>query len=255
MRSKALLLTLAVVLPLSCQSDGDNRGAKRGAAGGALVGLTMGALTGDASLAAKGAAAGAVAGGVAGSMSDLESDRETERTQITADAIAGRTGEPAPKADSRPESWDRLNDMTGKWRCTMWGLLPDGSRVDAKATLTGTLASTHSVKLSIDSFESAAGSLNGSLTVAYSKDTGYEMVSNVTDDGSAQRWIGELLAGNERYSFYYVGTKETGIVGTALSDHRMELRFLGKDVFVLETYEPAAGGEAQVQSYRFTRDA
>ena len=252
-KTQTVLLTLAVLLPLSCQTDGDTRGAKRGAAGGALVGLTMGALTGDASLAAKGAVAGGVAGGVAGSMSDLESDRNTERTQITADAIAGRTGEPAPTTLSRPESWDRLNDMTGKWRCAMWGLLPDGSKVSAKATITGTLQSTHSVKLAIDSFESDAGSLSGSATLAYNKDSGYELTSNLTDDGSSQRWIGELLAGSERYSFYYVGTKDTGIVGTAVSDHRMELRFLGKDVFVLETYEPAANGEAQVQSYRFTR--
>ena len=65
--------------------------------------------------------------------------------------------------------------------------------------------------------------------------------------------MGERLPGEERYNFYYVGASETGTLGTARRDTRIELRFVGQDIFLVETYVQTGSGEVQVQSYRFTR--
>ena len=39
------------------------------------------------------------------------------------------------------------------------------------------------------------------------------------------------------------------------SEIRIELRFVGRDVFLVETYAPGNGGEVKIQSYRFTRSS
>ena len=260
----ATFLTLAaVLLPLACESTGegaDNRGAKRGAATGALVGLTLGALTGDAGLAMKGAVAGGVTGGAAGSMQDLDSQRQTERTEIMADAIVGRGGgEPVPAA-SRPQTWDRLNVFPGKWSCSMWGLDEQGERVTATASWTGTLASTSTARLTLDEVDLAGFGDDvdddfggGYSELSFDPEGGYEMLNVFTSTPDARRWVGERMSGEERYSFYYVGTEDTGHLGTARSQMRLELRFVGRDLFMLDTYSPEGSAEKQVQSYRFTR--
>ena len=38
-----------------------------------------------------------------------------------------------------------------------------------------------------------------------------------------------------------------------MSQMRLELRFVGRDVILVESYAPDGNGEKQVQSYRFTR--
>ena len=65
--------------------------------------------------------------------------------------------------------------------------------------------------------------------------------------------IAERMAGEERYSFYYVGSSTDGVLGQARSENRLEMRFVGKDVFIVETFAPEGSGEKVIQSYRFTR--
>lgn len=257
--AKSLLLFLALT-SLACEATEDNSAAKRGAIGGALIGATMGALTGDAGMAARGAAMGAVAGGVAGSMDDLDNQRENERTQTMADAIAGRTGaEPVP-ASERPQTWDRLDDFVGTWRCSIWGLDGEGNRVTASSTWTGTLATTRAVRMNLDSIDlqgyddAVDAQLTGYSQISFSADTGYEILNVFASTPENARWVGELLTGEERYSFFYVGSSEMGALGTPRSDHRIELRFVGRDVILIETFIPGEDGtEVQIQSYRFTR--
>lgn len=255
----ALLLTTAGLV--ACNADADNRGAKRGAAGGALVGLTMGALTGDANLAMKGAVAGGVAGGVAGSMSDLESDRDTERTAMLANSIASNnSGGTAPGTAPRQDNWERLNVFPGNWTCNIWGLNAEGTRQTATATFTGSLQSTSAARLSMTSFDAAdfGDSIDAGLTgyteISYAPGSGYQLLNVFTATPDSHRWVGERMTGEERYSFYYTGTSNAGQAGRPLSDQRMEMRFVGNDVFFVDTFAPGPGGaEVQIQSYRFTR--
>jgi hypothetical protein len=260
---KSILVVLALLSPLGCGAiEGDTRGAKRGAIGGALIGVTMGALTGDAGLAAAGAAAGAVAGGVAGSMTDLESDRDTERTQITADAIAGRPAAAgaAPEA-SQPQGWDQLDIFPGTWNCTIWGLDAEGNRLTATAKWTGSLVSTRAARLSLDSFDLADfddavdAQLTGHCQLSYDPTNGYELVNVFATTPDDQRWVGERVGGEARYNFYYVGTSDTGNLGSVRRENRVELRFVGRDLFFVDTYAQRDGAEIQIQSYRFTRSS
>jgi hypothetical protein len=253
------LLASALVLPSiggANNPDDPNAATKRGAAGGALVGLTMGALAGDASLAAKGAAMGAVAGGVSGSMVDLENSRDNARTDTMADAVAGiNTGGGAPVAaePARPQTWDRLNQMVGTFRADIWGLDEEGNRVSATARVTGSLQTTSSVRLNIDEFDAAGidgtDEITGSSTLSYDPDGGYEMLNDVSTLVANARWVGERLTGEERYSFFYAGSSGNEV----LVDRRIELRFIGQDVFILETRVPDGSGEKTVQQFRFTR--
>ena len=245
------LCTFVATLTVSGQSEGDNRGA----AGGALVGLTMGALTGDASLAAKGAIAGGVAGGVAGSMSDLESDRDSERTATMADAIAGKPSNAGAVEQTRPQTWSRLDGMIGDWNCAIWGLDEHGKRVTAASVWKGELASTKSIKLNLIEFDAEqfgddvdAEFGGGYSQISYDADKGYEILNVFSRTPDPQRWVGERLSGEERYSFYYVGGGQT-----ALGNSRIEMRFIGTDMFLVQTMVSDGSGEKQVQEYRFTR--
>ena len=207
----------AALLSVACESTeggGDNRGMKRGAAGGALLGLTMGALTGDAGLAMKGAVAGGVAGGVAGSMSDLESDRDSERTAIMADAIVGRGGGTPVPESTRPQTWERLDVFPGVWSCSIWGFDESGDRVTASSTWTGSLTSTSSARLTLDAIDLQgyddgvdAEFGGGYSQLSYNPDTGYELLNAFTLTEGSQRWVGERMSGEERYSFYFVGSE------------------------------------------------
>ena len=91
--------------------------------------------------------------------------------------------------------------------------------------------------------------MDSALSLAVQRSTS---VANSSSDD--RRWVGERLSGDERYSFYYTGSSNAGPIGRPLSDQRMQLRFIGKEIFFIETFAPGPdGSEVQIQSYRFTR--
>jgi hypothetical protein len=180
---------------------------------------------------------------------------------VLAEAIGGRPAggaAPAPEA-SRPQTWDRLDTFSGTWRCTVWGLDAEGNRVTASGDWTGRLASTRAVRLNLDDFDvdnlEDNPELEGYCQMSYDPTTGYELLNVFSSTPEDQRWVGERMAGEERYNFYYVGSSDTGTLGTARRDTRIELRFIGQDVFLVDTYVQTGSGEVQVQSYRFTRSS
>jgi hypothetical protein len=256
-RTSVLVALLAVAC--NAMEEGDNRAAKRGAVGGALVGATMGAVTGDAGMAVRGAAVGAVTGGVAGSMADLENERENERTQTMADAIAGRPGAASSVETSRPTRWERIDDFIGEWNCSMWWLDAEGKRGTGTARFTGALVSSRSARLTLTGFDGADlddtvdAAFTGHTDFSYDPDTSYQLVNEYSTTPEGQRWVGERLTGEERYSYYYVGVSTETQLGTVRSDNRIEMRFVGKDLIIVDTYTLRDGAEVQVQSYRLAR--
>ena len=147
----------------------------------------------------------------------------------------------------------------GTWNSTIWGLDAEGNRVTATATWSGSLASTRAVRLNLVDFDvenvDGRNEVSGYCQLSYDPASGYELLNVFSATPEDQRWVGERLVGEERYNFYYVGTSDTGTLGNARRDTRMEMRFVGQDVFLIDTYVQTANGEVQIQSYRFTRSS
>jgi len=230
----------------------DNEGRKRGARGGALLGLTMGAITGDAGMAAAGAAAGAVAGGVAGSWKDYEEDRADYRSETMAGAIAGRDSGGDGEA---PEGWHDIDAFVGQWTVTLWLLDTQGNRIDATAEATSTLDTTKSVTFRFANFRSAAFDepVTGSSTLRFERDRGFELLNAFSIAPEGNRYVGHFDNAGNKYEFFYAGSNQSTYTGHARTDYRLEMKMIGGDVIVWETFVADGSGEKKVQSYRVTR--
>ena len=114
-------------------------------------------------------------------------------------------------------------------------------------------------KLVLESFDADGlsdtvdASFTGHFLLNYDGEGSYELVSAFSATPDDQRWVGERLTNPERFSFYYAGASTEGAMGETRGQARIELRFMGKDLFIAETWVPTAQGEVRVQSYRFTR--
>lgn len=260
---RSLLAALCVSVLSGCASTGEdgerdqNRGLKTGAAGGALVGLAMGAAMGDASLAAKGAMVGAATGAAAGAAADYQNDREDHRNENATKNInvngLGNTALATPAATAM-QNWDKLDTFTGQWRVDIWAFDANGERIEASGTATGSLAKTTAAELNFDELavNGEPHALNGKVKLAYTQNDGYSLKTNFSNN-EQMRFSGELDGTTQRYSYYPVNVQGQTLNGDERNNMRLELRFIGNDLFLVDTFSQIKGEEQQIQSYRFTR--
>jgi len=248
----ALLLSGLVTVSHAQDDKKDNEGRKRGARGGALIGLTMGALTGDAGMAAAGAVAGGVAGGVAGSWRDYEEDRADYRAETMAGAIAGKDSGGDGEA---PEGWHDIDAFVGQWNVSIWLLDTQDNRIDATADAVSTLDSTKSVTFRFSNFQSDGFEepVTGSTTLRFEKDRGFELLNAFSIAPEGNRYVGHFDNGANMYEFFYAGSNQSTYTGFKRSDYRLEMKMIGGDVIVFDTFVADGGGEKKIQSYRVTR--
>jgi len=251
-RLASVLLLSGLMVAGHADQAPENEGRKRGARGGALIGLTMGALTGDAGMAVAGAAAGAVAGGVAGSWKDYEQDREDYRAETMAGAIASRD---SGGDGAAPEGWHDIDAFVGKWIVNLWLLDPEGNRVDATAEATSSLDSTKSVTFEFSNFQSDAFEepVTGSSTMRFERDRGFELLNVFSIAPEGNRYVGRFDNAAGKYEFFYAGSSQETYTGFKRTDYRLEMRMIGGDVILWETFVADGSGEKKIQSYRVTR--
>jgi len=264
---KTLLAALCVSLLSGCASTSDgengnqdsNRGLRTGAAGGAILGLALGAATGDASLAAKGAMVGAAAGGAAGAAADYQNDREDYRNEngnknININGLGNGANPAAAQMTNVPQSWDKLDTFSGDWQVNIWALLDDGKRIEATGVAKGSLAKTTTAQLNFEKLnvDGVPHELTGQIQLGFTPAAGYRLETDFSNNDK-MRFSGEYQANSQRYSYYPVGVKGQTLSGDERHNMRVELRFAGKDVFLVDTYTQIKGTDVQIQSYRFTR--
>jgi len=225
------------------EEESVSRGAKAGAAGGALLGLAMGAMTGDARMAAAGMAVGAGVGAGAGAMHELENTRKTQRTQIMADAIAGKNA--TPEAVSHGS--ELLQNMLGKWNINAWAVVEDNKRVNGSGVAQGVMTSKSSITLNITDidFPGMAEDMTGLATFTFDDKNGYTLKVGSSTRAEAQEYIGEYIRKDDVYNFYATEKGRSGV--------RLQLRSTSESMWSLETYVFMDGKEVQTQSYRFMR--
>ena len=265
--SKVILTTLCLSMLTACASsegvgeDGrdSNRGLKTGAAGGAILGLAMGAVAGDASLALKGAAVGAAAGGVAGASADYANDREDHRNEnanknININGLSGAQVAGAAAPETTAQNWDRLDTFSGQWQVNIWALDSKGERVEATGVAQGGLSKTTAATLSVENLKVSGveQDLNGQVELSYTPAQGYQLQTDFNGN-SKLSFSGEFQPQLQRYNYYPVGANGQTFSGNERSQMRLELRFAGQDVFLVDSYAVVDGKEVQIQSYRFTR--
>ena len=68
-----------------------------------------------------------------------------------------------------------------------------------------------------------------------------------------QPFIGEYLPDIQRYHYFYTGSDMQTRTGVSRSEYRLEMRFIGRDVIIIETQVDKDGRFVPIQSYRFTR--
>lgn len=248
-----ILSGLIAISLAGCAAENErNEGARRGAAGGALIGLTLGALTGDAKLAAAGAVAGGVTGGVAGSWQDYDNDRQDYRVETLAGAIASKNSGGEGEA---PSSWQEIDSFVGGWQVTMWGLDENGARVDAKAQARSTLDTTQSVTFQFSDFQAEGISevVSGSTTLRFEADRGFELLSQFSSSPDGNRYVGHFDNQAGKYVFFYAGSNQDTFSGVQRTDYRLEMKMIGRDVIIIETWATVGNEEKRIQSYRLTR--
>ncbi|MBA5763292.1 hypothetical protein H2O73_13095 [Vibrio sp. 404] len=244
-----LVLSSLISVPLlaGCVTPGDddpNAATKQGAVGGALLGLTMGALTGESDLVVKGAIAGGVAGGVAGATQDLQNNRGNIRHDSRNDALASIGSDPVAEKSG---SWQELENFVGEWNVSIQSHIVtiDHSEITAK----GTLASLSSADIKITNEQG----LKLNTTFSYGEGVGYQMQVDNQAKGISMGFIGESGENNNRVSFYPTSVSDVIYADIPTSDVRLELIFIGNQVWLLDSYAYVEGKEQKLQTFRFTR--
>ncbi len=238
--AKLSAASLAILLATGCASTEEaasdpNAAMKRGAAGGALVGLTLGALTGEADLAVKGAVAGGVSGGVAGAMEDLNSGREDRRTDTMAGAIAGTT------AEQSDTSWALTEQLAGDWSVQAWSY-------DGESTVTGLSKATginQGNSSAVLSWQLNEANVSGQVSLSYSQDQGYQLISTSTSLDAPLVFAGEKVS-EQLYRFYPVNS-------TSSDPQHLELKALNPNFVQMDGYVTKNGEQKLVQSFRLNR--
>ena len=242
--SATIMIALLVTGCATKQEDESvSRGAKVGAGGGALLGLAMGAMTGDARIAAAGMAVGAGVGAGAGAMHELENTRKTQRTQIMADAIAGKNS--TPEAISHGS--DLLQEMLGEWNINAWAIVEDNKRVNGSGVAKGIMTSKSSITMNITDidFPGMAEDMTGFATFTFDDKKGYTLEVGSSTRANKQKYIGEYIKKDDVYHFYATEKDRSGV--------RLQLRSASESMWSIETYVFIDGKEVQTQSYRFMR--
>lgn len=247
---KKMTISALVALPLlvGCVNPGEddaNAATKQGAVGGALLGLTMGALLGEPDLAVKGAIAGGVAGGVAGASHDIQNNRENIRHDSRNDAL-GSMGSDS-KEQSHNATWEQLEYFVGKWNVGIQNhiVTTEHEKIDAS----GTLSSLSSAEVVI------SNDLGLQLNASFSYATNGSQSLNIENksNGTMASFVGEAYEGGNRVSFYPASIEEVIYADIPSQDVRLELSFIGRQVWLLDSYAFIDGKEQKIQTFRFTK--
>ncbi|WP_194437537.1 hypothetical protein [Vibrio fluminensis] len=245
-----LVLTSFIAVPLlaGCVTPGEddpNAATKQGAVGGALLGLTMGALTGEPELAVKGAVAGGVAGGVAGASHDLQSNRDNIRHDSRNDAIA-TIGSGATQATTQ-QHWQQLENFVGKWNVNIQShvVTTEHQKISAQ----GQLASLSKADVAISNQQGLA--LNASFS--YEPNSGYQMQVENQAKNVAVNFVGDADQSTNKVSFYPTNVSDVIYADIPSQDVRLELSFVGDQVWLIDSYAHIDGQEQKLQTFRFTR--
>ncbi|OLQ91497.1 hypothetical protein BIY22_17645 [Vibrio panuliri] len=245
-----LVLTSFIAIPLlaGCVTPGEddpNAATKQGAIGGALLGLTMGALTGESDLAVKGAIAGGVAGGVAGASQDLQSNRDNIRHDSRNDAL-GTIGTGKSETQSQ-QNWQQLENFVGEWNVNIQSHIVTTEH--RQITAEGKLASLSSADVKITNQQG----LDLSASFSYQQSEGYQMqVTNQAKQVSVN-FVGDANEGASKVSFYPSNVQDVIYADIPSSDVRLELSFVGNQVWLIDSYAYIDGQEQKLQTFRFTR--
>ena len=254
---KLLALFACSLLLSSCASPDDpNAAAKRGAVGGALIGLTAGVLTGDSELALKGAVMGGVTGGVSGSMEDLNASRENQRTDTLASAIASNKNDSSTGNAEAPANWDRLDFLTGKWNASVFAASSEGQTVDVTASAEGKLVSTTEAELNFNNvvIDGQENPMTGRMRLGYTTSASYTLITDFALQGDDLVFTGEFDRERNIYTYYPTGTLEGEAFTNAQSSNALiELRFVGNQVVIMETFIRSKGEYIKIQALNLTR--
>ena len=254
---KLFALVACSLLLLSCASTDDpNAAAKRGALGGALIGLTAGVLTGDSDLALKGAVMGGVTGGVSGSMEDLNASRESQRTDTLAGAIASTKNDSSTVKTQAPANWDRLDSLIGNWNATVFVASIEGNTVDVTASAKGKLVSTTEAELNFDNvvIDGQKNPIKGRMRLGYTPPNSYTLITDFALQGDDLMFAGEFDRERNIYTYYPTGTLEGEAFTNAESSNALiELRFVGDQVVIMETFIRSKGEYVKIQALNLTR--
>ncbi len=245
-----LVLTSFITLPFlaGCVTPGEddpNAATKQGAVGGALLGLTMGALTGESDLAVKGAIAGGVTGGVAGATQDLHSNRENIRHDSRNDAIAaiGSDG----KETRIQQQWQQLENFVGEWNVNIQSHVVTTEHQQILAQ--GQLASLSKANVVISNQQGLA--INASFS--YEQANGYQMQVQNQTKNVVVNFVGDAENGNNKISFYPTNVSDVIYSDIPSQDVRLELSFIGDQIWLIDSYAHIDGQEQKLQTFRFTR--
>ncbi|EGU42957.1 hypothetical protein VII00023_02864 [Vibrio ichthyoenteri ATCC 700023] len=246
-----LVLTSLISVPLlaGCVTPGEddpNAATKQGAVGGALLGLTLGALTGESDLAVKGALAGGVAGGVAGAGQDLQSNRDNIRHDSRNDAIVGIASTGQKNAESQ-QNWQQLENFVGEWNVNIQNHIV--SIDHQQITATGSLKSLSSADVNITS----QNGLKLSGAFHYDQANGYQMQIDNQAKGVSVGFVGESLESGNKVSFYPTNVDDVIYADIPSANVRLELSFIGNQVWLIDSYAHVEGKEQKLQTFRFTR--
>ncbi len=248
--SKKITISALVVLPLlvGCVNPGEddaNAATKQGAVGGALLGLTMGALLGEPDLAVKGAIAGGVAGGVAGASHDIQSNRENIRHDSRNDALSSIGSQ--PMASSHNTTWEQLEYFVGEWNVSIQNHIVTAEHDKIEAS--GSLSSLSSADVAV----SNELGLKLNATFGYDMTHGQSLQVKNKSNGTSVSFVGEGDKSGNRVSFYPTNIEEVIYTDIPSQDVRIELSFIGRQVWLLDSYAFIDGKEQKIQTFRFTK--
>ncbi len=115
----------------------------------------------------------------------------------------------------------------------------------------------NATRIIITEFEAAAfpeATGGGRLLISYVPERGFTLESEFKYSGELLEFSGQYDEVTGRYVFYLSdGTGGETATGMPRTSVRVEVRSLGLDTWVAETYSAVSGQSIKVQSYRFTR--
>lgn len=242
--TKLVLLSLiSGPLLTGCVTPGDddpNAATKQGAVGGALLGLTIDALTGESDSVVK----GAIAGDVAGSVVDLQSNRDNIRHDSRHDSLVNIGSESVVE---KSRSWQQLENFVGEWNVSIQNHIVtiDHSEITAK----GSLASLSSADIKITNEQG----LMFNTSFSYGEGGGYQMQVDNQAKGISMVFVGEPRENNNRVFFYPTNVSDVIYADVPSADVRLELSFVGNQIWLIDSYAHIEGKEHKLQTFRFTR--